>query len=117
MPPVRIMRELPRIRLLRGTRSVAGMAEFLGRPHELELVRGALARARTERRPTAVVVDGEPGVGKSRLIEEASKSARVVAASRPVGASSRTRRSTSIPSTVMRTALPRCCWSRVRGRR
>src|SRR5947199_1876341 len=76
MPPARIMRELPRIRLQRGTRSVAGMAEFLGRPHELELVRGALARARRERRPTAVVVDGEPGVGKSRLIAAASRNLR-----------------------------------------
>src|SRR5439155_1462962 len=45
-------------------------------PHELELVRGALARARRERRPTAVVVDGEPGVGKSRLIDEASRNVR-----------------------------------------
>src|SRR6058998_2075515 len=52
------------------------MAEFIGRPHELELVRGALARARRERRPTAVVVDGEPGVGKSRLIDEASRNVR-----------------------------------------
>lgn len=52
------------------------MAEFLGRPHELELVRGALARARRDRRPTAVVVDGEPGVGKSRLIDEASRDLR-----------------------------------------
>src|SRR6266568_1467904 len=76
MPPARIMGELPRIRLERGTRSVAGVAEFFGRPHELELVRGALARARRERRPTAVVVDGEPGVGKSRLIDEASRNVR-----------------------------------------
>jgi predicted ATPase len=52
------------------------MAEFFGRPHELELIRGALARARRERRPTAVVVDGEPGVGKSRLIDEASRNVR-----------------------------------------
>ena len=29
-----------------------------------------------ERRPTAVVVDGEPGVGKSRLIDEASRNVR-----------------------------------------
>src|SRR5438876_2111657 len=76
MPPARIMRELPRIRLERDTRSVGGMAEFIGRPHELELVRGALARARRERRATAVVVDGEPGVGKSRLIDEASRNVR-----------------------------------------
>src|SRR3954449_115894 len=49
------------------------MAEFFGRPNELKLVRGALARARRERRPTAVIVDGEPGVGKSRLIDQASR--------------------------------------------
>ena len=49
------------------------MAGFLGRPDELEVVRSAVARARRERRPTAVVVDGEPGVGKSRLIDEASR--------------------------------------------
>ncbi len=52
------------------------MAGFFGRPHELEVVRVAVARARRERRPTAVVVDGEPGVGKSRLIEEASRNVR-----------------------------------------
>jgi DNA-binding CsgD family transcriptional regulator/tetratricopeptide (TPR) repeat protein len=48
------------------------MAEFFGRTHEIDLIRAAVARARRERRPTAVVVDGEPGVGKSRLIDEAS---------------------------------------------
>src|SRR5439155_21294060 len=47
-----------------------------GRPHELEVVAAALARAFRERRPTAVVVDGEPGVGKSRLIDEASRNFR-----------------------------------------
>jgi DNA-binding NarL/FixJ family response regulator len=51
------------------------MAGFLGRPDELDVVRAAVARARRERRPTAVVVDGEPGVGKSRLIDEATRSA------------------------------------------
>jgi DNA-binding CsgD family transcriptional regulator len=50
------------------------MAGFLGRPHELEVVRAATARARRERRPIAVVVEGEPGVGKSRLIDEACRS-------------------------------------------
>lgn len=50
------------------------MAEFLGRPHELEVVRATVARARRDRQPTVVVVDGVPGVGKSRLIDEASKS-------------------------------------------
>jgi DNA-binding CsgD family transcriptional regulator len=52
------------------------MAEFVGRQHELEVVAAALARAIRERRPTAVVVDGEPGVGKSRLIDEASRKFR-----------------------------------------
>ena len=47
------------------------MAGFFGRTHELEVVRAALARAPGEQRPSAVVVDGEPGVGKSRLIDEA----------------------------------------------
>src|ERR1043166_6287109 len=58
------------------TRRVAGMAGFLGLPPERQLVRDALARARRERRPTVVVVDGEPGVGKSRLIDEASRNTR-----------------------------------------
>src|SRR5213595_3076530 len=57
------------------------MAGFFGRTHELEVVRAALARAPGEQRPSAVVVDGEPGVGKSRLIEEASRNADRVAVS------------------------------------
>src|SRR5213593_1455872 len=57
------------------------MAGFFGRMHELEVVRAALARAPAEQRPSAVVVDGEPGVGKSRLIEEASRNADRVAVS------------------------------------
>jgi len=51
---------------------VAGVTGFFGRTHELEVVRAAVARAPGEGRPTAVIVDGEPGVGKSRLIDEAS---------------------------------------------
>jgi DNA-binding CsgD family transcriptional regulator len=57
------------------------MAGFFGRTHELEVVRAALARAPREQRPSAVVVDGEPGVGKSRLIDEASRNANRVAVS------------------------------------
>src|ERR671931_516839 len=53
------------------------MAEFFGRTHELDVIHASLARARRERRPTAVVVDGEPGVGKSRLIDESSRDAPV----------------------------------------
>lgn len=70
------MREVPRIPPECRTRSVAGMAEFFGRPHELDAVRAVLARAVQERRPTAVVVDGEPGVGKSRLLDETSTTFR-----------------------------------------
>ena len=55
---------------------MAGMTGFFGRTHELEVVRAAVARAPGERRPTAVIVDGEPGVGKSRLIDEASRDVR-----------------------------------------
>src|ERR1043166_3444471 len=47
------------------------MAEVFGRPHELDLIHASLARARPR---SAVVVDGEPGVGKSRLIDEALRS-------------------------------------------
>src|SRR5919198_6540776 len=57
------------------------MAGFFGRTHELEVVRAAVARAPGERRPIAVVVDGEPGVGKTRLIDEASRKADRVAVS------------------------------------
>src|SRR6266542_2860012 len=52
------------------------MAEFFGRTHELDVIHAVVARARRERHPTAVVVDGEPGVGKSRLIDEASRDVR-----------------------------------------
>jgi len=57
------------------------MAGFFGRTHELEVVRAALARTPGDQRPSAVVVDGEPGVGKSRLIDEASRNADRVAVS------------------------------------
>src|SRR5207245_5744913 len=77
----RIMRELPRIQRKGRTGTVAGMAGFFGRTHELEVIRAALARAPGEQRPSAVVVDGEPGVGKSRLIDEASRNADRVAVS------------------------------------
>jgi DNA-binding CsgD family transcriptional regulator len=51
------------------------MAEFFGRAHELDAIRAAVARAGSERRPAVVVIDGEPGVGKSRLIDEGARDA------------------------------------------
>jgi DNA-binding NarL/FixJ family response regulator len=57
------------------------MAGFFGRTHELEVIRAALARVPGEQHPSAVVVDGEPGVGKSRLIDEATRNADRVAVS------------------------------------
>ena len=44
---------------------------FFGRTEELGGLRSACARARRQRRVTAVVVEGHPGVGKSRLLAEA----------------------------------------------
>ena len=69
-----IMRELPRIEPGRKVRGVTG---FFGRTHELELVRAAVGQAPGVRRLTAVVVDGEPGVGKTRLVDEALGNLRV----------------------------------------
>jgi len=78
MRHARIMRDLPQIKTgERRTGNVAGVTGFFGRTHELGLVRAAVARAPGERRPTAVVVDGEPGVGKTRLIDEASRNVGV----------------------------------------
>jgi DNA-binding CsgD family transcriptional regulator len=51
------------------------MAGFVGRTHELAVIRAAVARASAQRRPIAVIVQGAPGVGKSRLIDEATRSA------------------------------------------
>jgi DNA-binding CsgD family transcriptional regulator len=55
--------------------NVAVVTGFFGRTHELEVVRAAVARAAVERQPTAVIVEGEPGVGKSRLIDEVARDA------------------------------------------
>jgi class 3 adenylate cyclase/tetratricopeptide (TPR) repeat protein len=44
--------------------------EFVGRRDELSLLRGAWKRALGERRCELVTIVGEPGVGKSRLVEE-----------------------------------------------
>jgi len=46
-------------------------ARFVGREHELALVRGALERVQAERRCELVTVVGDAGIGKSRLVAEA----------------------------------------------
>jgi class 3 adenylate cyclase/tetratricopeptide (TPR) repeat protein len=43
---------------------------LVGRERELEVLAGALARAREERSPQLVTLVGEPGIGKSRLVAE-----------------------------------------------
>jgi class 3 adenylate cyclase len=43
---------------------------FVGREHELELLRGTCARAIDEAVPQLVTIVGEPGVGKTRLLAE-----------------------------------------------
>ena len=55
------------------TRSVSPL--FVGRSGELTLLTGALARA-TAGEPQAVLIGGEAGVGKTRLVEESLEVAR-----------------------------------------
>ena len=45
-------------------------ATLVGRRRELDLLSGALARARQERSPELVTLVGVPGIGKSRLVLE-----------------------------------------------
>ncbi len=45
-------------------------ATFIGREEDLALLEGAFARARRERRVQVVTIVGEPGAGKTRLVEE-----------------------------------------------
>jgi class 3 adenylate cyclase/tetratricopeptide (TPR) repeat protein len=51
----------------------AGGAPLVGRRRELDLLLGALARAREERSVQLVTVVGVPGIGKSRLVWELSQ--------------------------------------------
>jgi class 3 adenylate cyclase/tetratricopeptide (TPR) repeat protein len=48
-------------------------APLVGRQRELELLIGALGRARDERSPQLVTLVGVPGIGKSRLVYELSR--------------------------------------------
>ncbi|MET9295239.1 AAA family ATPase [Streptomyces sp. NPDC003077] len=56
------------------TRSVSPV--FVGRANELGSLRGALARVVATGEPEALLIGGEAGVGKTRLIEEFVESAR-----------------------------------------
>jgi class 3 adenylate cyclase/tetratricopeptide (TPR) repeat protein len=47
---------------------------LVGREHELDVLRDALARARYERSPQLVTLIGVPGIGKSRLVYELMRS-------------------------------------------
>jgi predicted ATPase/class 3 adenylate cyclase len=48
-------------------------ASLVGRQREIELLTGALVRARDERAPQLVTLVGVPGIGKSRLVYELSQ--------------------------------------------
>ncbi len=56
------------------TRSVSPV--FVGRGSELNTLRGALARIKETGEPRALLIGGEAGVGKTRLIEEFASAAR-----------------------------------------
>ena len=48
-------------------------APLVGREHELDTLRGALERARSQRQLQLVTLVGVPGIGKSRLVQELFK--------------------------------------------
>ncbi len=56
-----------------GVDVVQAGAPLVGRQRELDLLAGALARARQEREPQLVTLVGVPGIGKSRLVYELSR--------------------------------------------
>jgi class 3 adenylate cyclase/tetratricopeptide (TPR) repeat protein len=56
-----------------GVDVVQAGAPLVGRRRELDLLTGALARAREERSPQLVTLVGVPGIGKSRLVYELSR--------------------------------------------
>lgn len=53
-----------------------GPLPFVGRRPELAMVLAALDRCRTSRHGRSIVVRGEPGIGKSRLVESVMSAAR-----------------------------------------
>ncbi len=54
----------------RATVEAPSSSSLVGRDGELELLVGALQRARRDRQPQLVTVAGVPGIGKSRLVAE-----------------------------------------------
>jgi class 3 adenylate cyclase len=54
----------------RATIEAVSSAPLVGRADELDLLVGALQRARRDREPQLVTVAGVPGIGKSRLVAE-----------------------------------------------
>jgi class 3 adenylate cyclase/tetratricopeptide (TPR) repeat protein len=52
------------------TRSARRTIPFVGRGNELDILRGTVARVKATRSPILVSILGEPGVGKSRLVDE-----------------------------------------------
>jgi class 3 adenylate cyclase/tetratricopeptide (TPR) repeat protein len=70
--PVRVWRaEEARSRF--GVDVVQAGTPLVGRTRELDLLTGALERAREERSPQLVTLVGVPGIGKSRLVYELSR--------------------------------------------
>jgi len=52
-------------------RGIPGLdTPFVGRGHELDVLRALFERVTEERRPHLVTIYGDPGVGKSRLVKE-----------------------------------------------
>jgi class 3 adenylate cyclase/tetratricopeptide (TPR) repeat protein len=52
------------------TRSARRTIPFVGRSNELDILRGSFARVKATSTPLLVSILGEPGVGKSRLVDE-----------------------------------------------
>ena len=52
------------------TRSARRTIPFVGRSNEMDILRGSVARVNATASPLLVSILGEPGVGKSRLVDE-----------------------------------------------
>jgi tetratricopeptide (TPR) repeat protein len=61
--------------LLQRNPSEPGTGDFVGRVHELQALRDGLNQARS-RRGALFLIGGEPGIGKSRMVDEFTREAR-----------------------------------------